>query len=245
MVDLLAMWGVSQAAGVIVTSIMQDLAKDGAKDYAKQFFKNSLTNVLHLPEKDALKEAHGKAIKAFLETFAYQLEMVDLPDNSVESYKDPLKVFIEDETVSSILGHAFVIDCLILETSTLAQTWRNLDLPSLPPQFNWEKLGKFYLQKVKEIIHTSEKLKAIFLIEAARQTSENIQEITGIKTEFDLDRYAKGLKNEYGHLTSSFLLAVAALGNSGQQDVSERDEEILCNEIDPIYGWNLKPSERA
>jgi hypothetical protein len=45
--------------------------------------------------------------------------------------------------------------------------------------------------------------------------------------------------------SSSFLLAVAGLGNSGQQDVSERDEEILRNEIDPVYGWNLKQSNPA
>uniref|UniRef100_UPI003C2BDE62 hypothetical protein n=1 Tax=Escherichia coli TaxID=562 RepID=UPI003C2BDE62 len=34
----------------------------------------------------------------------------------------------------------------------------------------------------------------------------------------------------------SFLQAVLGLGNSGQHDVSERDEEILSNEIDPVYG---------
>jgi hypothetical protein len=39
---------------------------------------------------------------------------------------------------------------------------------------------------------------------------------------------------------SNFLLAVADLGASSQTDISERDEEILHNEIDPIYGWNFK-----
>ncbi|AKG20581.1 hypothetical protein [Calothrix sp. 336/3] len=48
----------------------------------------------------------------------------------------------------------------------------------------------------------------------------------------------RGSKNQ----SASFLLAVAGLGNSGQQDVSERDEEILRNEIDPVYGWSSKPS---
>jgi hypothetical protein len=41
----------------------------------------------------------------------------------------------------------------------------------------------------------------------------------------------------------NFLLSVAGLGNSGQQDISERDEEILRNEIDPVYGWNAKPND--
>ena len=44
---------------------------------------------------------------------------------------------------------------------------------------------------------------------------------------------------------SSFLLAIAGLGNSGQQDISEQDEEILHNEIDPLYGWNIKSNDRT
>jgi len=35
----------------------------------------------------------------------------------------------------------------------------------------------------------------------------------------------------------SFLLSIAGLGSSGETDISERDEEILAQEIDPIYGW--------
>ena len=37
---------------------------------------------------------------------------------------------------------------------------------------------------------------------------------------------------------SGFLEAIAGLGASGEGDISERDEEILAVEIDPIYGWN-------
>jgi hypothetical protein len=43
----------------------------------------------------------------------------------------------------------------------------------------------------------------------------------------------------------NFLLSVAGLGKSGQQNVSERDEEILLNEIDPVYGWSSQPSSLA
>jgi hypothetical protein len=44
---------------------------------------------------------------------------------------------------------------------------------------------------------------------------------------------------------NNFLLAVAGLGSSGQSDISERDEEILRNETDPVYGWNLKHNDPA
>jgi hypothetical protein len=50
------------------------------------------------------------------------------------------------------------------------------------------------------------------------------------------------LQNSDGD-ASSFLLAIAGLGNSGQTDISERDEETLRSEVDSIYGWNLKPND--
>jgi hypothetical protein len=42
-----------------------------------------------------------------------------------------------------------------------------------------------------------------------------------------------------------FYLQLLTLGISGQQDISGRDEEILRNEIDPVYGWNLKQNNSA
>jgi uncharacterized protein (UPF0335 family) len=37
----------------------------------------------------------------------------------------------------------------------------------------------------------------------------------------------------------SFLLSIVGLGRSQERDISERDEEILSSEIDPIRGWDL------
>ncbi|NJO11788.1 MAG: DUF2281 domain-containing protein [Leptolyngbyaceae cyanobacterium SL_1_1] len=45
--------------------------------------------------------------------------------------------------------------------------------------------------------------------------------------------------------SNNFLVAVTGLGSSGQSGISERDEEILRNEIDPVYGWNLKRNDPA
>jgi hypothetical protein len=44
---------------------------------------------------------------------------------------------------------------------------------------------------------------------------------------------------------SNFLLSIAGLGNSNQNNISERDEEILKKEVDPIHGWNLKADDPA
>lgn len=200
MVDPLIVWGVTQAAGSLVRSVMQELAIEGAKDYGKEFFKNSLGKVLHLPEKDVQKEAYGKAMKEFLELFQQQLEMADLEDDQIKNFEKPLKTFIKDDQVKPILGDAFDIDCQVLDTLTLAQSWQRLNLSPLPAEFNWEKLGKFYLRKTQEIIENSEKLRAVFLVKLQDKDSQNIQEIAGVKTDYNLDNYAEGLKKEYGHL---------------------------------------------
>jgi hypothetical protein len=42
----------------------------------------------------------------------------------------------------------------------------------------------------------------------------------------------------------NFLLSVAGLGRSGQPNISDSDEEILSNEIDPIYGWSSRPGDQ-
>jgi hypothetical protein len=45
MVDWLALWGITKGLEIIVTPILQELAKEGAKDFAKDFFKDSLNKV--------------------------------------------------------------------------------------------------------------------------------------------------------------------------------------------------------
>jgi hypothetical protein len=79
MVDWLVLWGVSQAVGVLVYPILQDLAKEGAKDFAKDFFKDSLKHVL-LREKDPRLVAAGKAIKEFSQLVQQELKFRKLPE---------------------------------------------------------------------------------------------------------------------------------------------------------------------
>jgi Protein of unknown function (DUF2281) len=42
----------------------------------------------------------------------------------------------------------------------------------------------------------------------------------------------------------NFLLTVAGLGKSGQTDISDSDEEILRNEIDPLVCCSSKPGDQ-
>lgn len=60
----------------------------------------------------------------------------------------------------------------------------------------------------------------------------------------DYLRY-KSTEKQSQETRENFLLSVAGLGASVEKDVSERDEEILANEVDPIRGWGLHPDKQV
>jgi len=49
----------------------------------------------------------------------------------------------------------------------------------------------------------------------------------------------KSIEQKLEQPKSSFLLAIAGLGASSENNISERDEEILSSEVNPIRGWSL------
>lgn len=59
----------------------------------------------------------------------------------------------------------------------------------------------------------------------------------------DYLRYKSTQQPESNHPKSSFLMSIAGLGTSNETNISERDEEILKNEINPVYGWSLKSDD--
>jgi hypothetical protein len=137
MIDWLVVWGVTQAVGFVFKPILEDLAKDAAKDWAKDLFKDSLKNVIKLPSKEPLDIAAGKALKEFLQLVQDELEEAEVSEEQLKIYIKPLKQFIKDKSVKEILGNAFKDDCQTLDTKTLAKIWHQLDLSSLPDEFNW------------------------------------------------------------------------------------------------------------
>ena len=78
------------------------------------------------------------------------------------------------------------------------------------------------------------------LIEAVSALPDDV--LLELASFLDYLRYKSAQPREANNVNQDFLLAIANLGDSGKWDVSERDEEILQNEIDSVYGWNFKPS---
>ncbi|QLE57695.1 HEAT repeat domain-containing protein [Nostoc sp. TCL26-01] len=198
--DWLAVWGVTQAVGFVFKSIFEDLAKDAAKDWAKDILKSIPNNILQQLKKEDIEIAAGKALKEFLQLMQQELEDADLEDNELQKYTQPLKIFIQNQALQNILGSPFNPDCQFINSQSLSHAWCEMKLPSLPDEFDWERLAKRYLKKVKAIIRESEKLRSILDSQHLEEVKDSLQEIAGIPTNFDLLGYQEGLNEQYGNL---------------------------------------------
>ena len=201
MIDLLTAWGVTSAAGLIFKPILQvlyqelrELTKDATEDWVKDFFKERLSEgssagydrLLSLVNREPLDIAAGKAIKGFLEIVQDCLDDADLDNNAIAEYTKSIKKLLKEKSVREVLGSPFQEDCSYLDTKILKETWERLDLLTLPDDFDWDRLNKKYLKKVKAIYLESDELKEIFQIQLQQQATDRLEQIAGIKTDFDL-----------------------------------------------------------
>jgi hypothetical protein len=81
------------------------------------------------------------------------------------------------------------------------------------------------------------------LVEAVNTLPDEV--LVELANFLDYLRYKTAQRQESDISRQNFLLSVAGLGESGQQDISGSDEEILRNEIDPIYGWGSKQADQS
>ncbi|MHC5740044.1 HEAT repeat domain-containing protein [Nostoc sp.] len=200
MLDWLAIWGVTQAAGLIFKPILEDLAKDAAKDWAKDLLKGIPKNILEKLKKEDIEIAAGKALKEFLQLVQEDLKGGELSEDEIKKYTQPIKQFVKNQEVKEILGNAFKNDNPAIDTNRLQEIWDKINVSNpLPDDFNWKRIAKKYLQKVKEIIRGIPELRAILDSKNLEQIGNNTRRFIVIP-DFDLKRYQEGIRERYGNL---------------------------------------------
>ncbi|MEM6404037.1 MAG: NACHT domain-containing NTPase, partial [Cyanobacteria bacterium P01_D01_bin.116] len=205
--DLLVVWGVAQAAGFVFKPILEELSKDlgnivkdAAKDWTKDLFKGIPRNAFKRLQKQDIDIAAGKALKEFLLLVQRELEDAEIEDEELKQFVKPFKTFIRNKDVKEILGSAFKYECETLDTNKLEIQWYELNLPALPSEYDWKRIGRRYLKKVKAIIHDSDKLRVILDSQNIEAIKYNTQETAGIIPAFDLLGYQEAIKETYGKL---------------------------------------------
>ncbi|MCC5645680.1 HEAT repeat domain-containing protein [Nostoc sp. CHAB 5824] len=201
MLDWLAIWGVTQAAGFIFKPILEDLAKDAAKDWAKDLLKGIPSKIFQKLKKEDIEIAAGKALKEFLQLMQQQLKVrCKLAETEIKEYTKDIEKFISDKSVKEILGKAFDINCESLDAKTLEDIWNRLQLKPLPSKFNWQSLTEQYFTQVQELLLDSKELHHILELQKLSDIEINTKEIAGVVPEFNLVKYQEGIRECYGNL---------------------------------------------
>ncbi|MEH2435813.1 MAG: HEAT repeat domain-containing protein [Nostoc sp.] len=201
MLDWLAIWGVTQAAGLIFKPILEDLAKDAAKDWAKDLLKGIPGKILKKLKKEDIEIAAGKALKEFLQLMQQQLKVrCKLAEAEIKEYTKDIQKFISDKSVAEILGKAFDINCESLDAKTLEDSWNRLQLKPLTSKFNWQFFAEQYLTQVQELLLDSKELHHILELQKLSDIETNTKEIAGVIVDFNLAKYQEGIRDRYGNL---------------------------------------------
>jgi predicted NACHT family NTPase len=178
----------------------QDVGKDLLKDVLKDVLKAVPSRILQRLKKEEIDIAAGKALKEFLALVQQDLQDADISDNEVREYNKPLQKFLNDKRVKQILGTPFNDECDVVDVKTLKSIWHELNLLSLPNDFDWSKLGKRYVKKVKAIIQDSSEIRAILDSKNLEKIAENTTETAGIIPEFNLIKYQEAIRERYANL---------------------------------------------
>ncbi|MFK0732670.1 MAG: NACHT domain-containing protein, partial [Gloeotrichia echinulata HAB0833] len=201
MLDWLAVWGATQAVGLVFKPILEDLAKDAAKDWAKDLLKGIPGKILAKLKKEDIEIAAGKALKEFLQLMQQDLKDGDFSEDEIKKYQQPLKQYLKHQEVNEILGNPFKDDCDSIDTNKLAGIWYEINTSCLlPDDFNWKRLGNKYVKKVKEIIRETPELREILDSRNLEEIKINITEMAGIIPQFDLEKYQEAIRETYGNL---------------------------------------------
>jgi tetratricopeptide (TPR) repeat protein len=205
--EWLVLWGAKQLAGFAFGAVLEnlgtvlgDLTKGAGEDFVKDFFKDSLKSGIRRFQKDALAVVMGKAIAQFLYLVQQELEASGMRKADLQKYNPALQKFIRHKAVKSWLSKAFEPGCQALDGKSLRAVWSEMQLPDLPEEFSWGKIGRVYLNRVEDMIGESQELKELFATKQLVDINQTTQQLAGVVPDFDLERYCESLRDIYDRL---------------------------------------------
>lgn len=202
MLEWLLTLGAAELGKAIFEQVLK-LGQSAAEDYVKDFFKGCLQEGIAAAKPEVTKKAVAEALKAFLMLVTDELEDRELSKAEIRDHYDPALVqFIQNESVKPILGKAFEKDCRSIDTTALSNIWQQSTLkgkpfPTIPEEFDWQRVGREYLKKVRRIIRETPELRSLLETELLEDIARNT---TPLSPGFDIAKYRESLQCSYGHL---------------------------------------------
>ena len=97
--DLLAVWGVSQAVGLVFRPILEELAKGAAKGAIVDYCKGALKNTFSVTDAEPLSKALGLAVKELLVQLQDELRDHGLTNDDLKALLPDVERFVHADIV--------------------------------------------------------------------------------------------------------------------------------------------------
>ncbi|MCG8362872.1 MAG: HEAT repeat domain-containing protein, partial [Pseudanabaenales cyanobacterium] len=199
--DILAAIGLTEAGGFFAKAVLLPLLQGSLEDYTKDFFKGCIADAIGLADQEPAQKAMGEALKAFIELVEDELDFRGQTGAEIRDfYQIPLRQFVRDADVKSVLGSAFDPDRRTVDNQLFRVHWRKLNLKALPEGFDWARIGEEYIRKVKRILRSSSDLRELLALHNQAAMRQGIEQLVGIPPDFDLRKYQETLREQYGNL---------------------------------------------
>jgi predicted NACHT family NTPase len=202
MLEWLLTLGAAELGKAIFEQVLK-LGQSAAEDYVKDFFKGCIQEGIATAKPEVTKKAVAEALKAFLLLVTDELEDRELSKAEIrDRYDRALVQFIQNDSVKPILGKAFEKDCRSIDATALSTIWQQSTLkgkpfPTIPEEFDWQRVGHEYLKKVRRIIRETPELRSLLETELLEDIARNT---TPLSPGFDVAKYRESLQCSYGHL---------------------------------------------
>ena len=192
------------AIAAAVAPYLKDYAKDRAKKLAAEQADGALSKLYaRLVPNKTLTQVN----QAFATRFGKELDSsIELPTLQAKPYADALVQFLKNPTVQDLIQAPLDGDTAP-DPQLLSAIWDELGLIPLPEEFNWPKLARVHKKSIEALKIADAALRpvvvalaAIRTAKAAERTADAAEHIAGPRRDFDLDRYARALKQAYVHL---------------------------------------------
>lgn len=209
--ELLAAWGIAQAAGFLFKPVLEELAKDVLKDKAKDYVKGCFGSVFKFAHQETLQKALAKALRELLQLLQDELLDAGLTEAQVAAWNDDVKEFVRSNGVQTAMRQAFTTSDAAVDAGLLAQAWQGMSGPHpLPAQFDWSRIAKRFSRVVRSLREADTELRQILLAQAAEESSQAQRQMAGLPSEFDLESYREALLEAHRHLKLELLDSTGA-----------------------------------
>ncbi len=191
--------------------MLKSIVSVAAKVVLARFLNKGLDKVEECFEPTAVEQTISQAYEEWITAILGSLRMQGYEEQELEeffqAYHFDLASFLKDQEAAEELLKPFSSGTtkVSIDHNRLLQRWEALGLRPLPEDVDTAAVSRAYLRRINKAGIINPDFRELFLAQLARESAEHLEAIRSFWPEFDLEQYAKRMKQRYSALDLSAL----------------------------------------